>query len=316
MPDTERKVLPGHSPRGLSTTSGVAPVLLMLFGLPFMGVGVLSVFIMRGANASSRPSGMPGWIGWAVAAIFFVPGAFVFAFGFKGLFDAARLRRAREQHSNEPWLAEYPWDPEGISADSRASVLSQVLVMAFLLVFLAPFNYFVFFSPDSPSVPLMPRGLVAFFDLIPVLMLWGIVTTLWRANKYGRARLAFGSFPFYLGGSMSARLSTPRPIGEFKRISFTLRCVEERTVVYSSRRTSTSSQTTCEQIWVDELVLDQPGALYDGEFPLSFRLPDGDYASRFMDPPGRYWELEVKADTAGMDFAALFLLPVYARPHF
>jgi hypothetical protein len=282
-----------------------------------MAVGVIAALVEKGVITPSRGGDMPGWMGWAVAVIFFVPGAFVFLNGFKGLFDAARLKRVREEHPNEPWLVEYDWNPEGISADSRASVLSQVLVLAFLLVFLAPFNYFVFFSPDSASeVPLLARGLIAFFDLIPVLVLWGIVTTLWHKAKYGQPRLAFGSFPFHLGGPLSARFSTRRAIGEFKKMSFTLHCVEERTEIYRTTRRSTSTRTTCEQIWTDELVLDQPGALYEGEFPISFKLPDGDYGSRFVDAPARYWELEVKADTPGLDFGALFLLPVYARPRF
>src|SRR5512143_574974 len=142
MADTERKLLLSQTPRGLAAASGCVPAFLMVFGLPFMGVGVLGALIAKGVIEPSRGNDMPGWLGWAVAVIFFVPGAFVFVKGFKGLFDAARLKRAREQHPNEPWLVEYAWDPEGISADSRASVLSQVLILAFLLVFLAPFNYF------------------------------------------------------------------------------------------------------------------------------------------------------------------------------
>jgi hypothetical protein len=316
MPDTGRKLLLDHTPRGLATTSGCAPVFLMVFGLPFMGVGVVVALIAKGVITPSRGNDMPGWLGWAVAVIFSLPGAFVFVKGFKGLFDAARLKRAREQHPNEPWLVEYAWDPEGISADSRASALSQVAILAFLLVFLAPFNYFVFFGPDSSEAPLFARGLIALFDLIPVLMVWGIVTTLWHKAKYGQSRLAFGSFPFYLGGSLTARFSTRRAIGEFKKMTFTLRCVEEHTEVYRTTRGSSAARTKCNQIWADEVVLDRPGALYDGELPISFKLPDGDYGSRFVDAPARYWELEVKADTPGLDFGALFLLPVYPRPRY
>ena len=165
---------------------------------------------------------MPAWIGWVFAAIFFVPGAFLFLFGVKGLFDGVRIKRMRERHPNEPWRAEYAWDPDGISADSRASVLSQVFKVGFLVLFLSPFNYLVFVGLDAPSVPLVPRGLVAFFDLVTVFVLWGLLATLWRANKYGRARLVFGSFPFYLGGPLSARLRTRRPISEFKKMSLTL----------------------------------------------------------------------------------------------
>ena len=314
MADTERRVLLGRASRGLATASGCGPAFLMAFGLPFMGVGVVGGLVAKGVIEVSRRSGLPGWLGWAVSLIFFLPGVFVFLKGAKGLLDAARLKRLREQHPHEPWLVEHAWDPEGTAADSRASVVSQVLILAFLLVFLSPFNYFVFLGPDASDIPLVPRAIVAFFDLIPILLIGGIVTTLWHAAKYGRSRLAFGSFPFYLGGPLAARFSTSRATFEFNSMTFTLRCVEEQTETYRTTDQSTGTRTRCDQLWADEVVLEGGGGRYGGEFPISFKLPDGDYGSRLIDTPERYWELEVKADTPGLDFAALFLLPVYARP--
>jgi hypothetical protein len=49
------------------------------------------------------------------------------------------------------------------------------------------------------------------------------------------------------------------------------------------------------------------------EVPVSFDLPPGEYGTRLAEPPARYWELTVVADTAGLDFSAKFLMPVYAR---
>jgi hypothetical protein len=55
-------------------------------------------------------------------------------------------------------------------------------------------------------------------------------------------------------------------------------------------------------------------ALQDGEVPVSFRLPEGDYTTRLVEAPARYWELEVAAVTSGLDFGAVFPVPVYAVP--
>jgi hypothetical protein len=151
------------------------------------------------------------------------------------------------------------------------------------------------------------------FDLIPVLMVVGILTTLWHRAKYGRSYLRFGSFPFLLGRTVDVRFNTRRPIGSFENMTFTLRCIEERTEV---RRTSkgSSTQVLCDQIWADEKVFESSWALQEGEIPVSFRLPEGEYGTRLLEPPIRYWELEVKAATPGLDFGAVFPLPVYARP--
>src|SRR5262249_24480077 len=103
-PDTERQTLVGRTSRGLATASGCGPAFLMVFGLPFMGVGVVGALIANGTIALRRQSGLPGWLGWAVSLIFFLPGALVFVQGLRALFDASRVKRLREQHPREPWL--------------------------------------------------------------------------------------------------------------------------------------------------------------------------------------------------------------------
>jgi hypothetical protein len=182
--------------------------------------------------------------------------------------------------------------------------------MAFMALLLAPFNYFTFYQP-RPDMPTWAKFLVGFFDLILVLVVAGIVMTLVQQAKYGRARLAFQSFPFFLGDKLSARLGSSRPIGQFKKMTFSLRCIEERTETTRSAG-KTTIRTVCDQLWCDEVAL-EGGAVREGnEVPVSFELPSGDYGTRLAEPPARYWELAVVADTPGLDFSAKFLMPVYA----
>jgi hypothetical protein len=148
--------------------------------------------------------------------------------------------------------------------------------------------------------------------VVLVLVVVGMVMTLVQQAKYGRARLAFPSFPFFLGDTLTARLGTSRAIGEFKKLTFTLRCIEERTETRRSG-TRTSIQTVCDQLWAEEVALGA-GAVREGnEITVRFELPEGDYGTRLSDSPARYWELAVTADTPGLDFSARFLVPVYAR---
>jgi hypothetical protein len=121
-----------------------------------------------------------------------------------------------------------------------------------MTLLLAPFNYFTFYDP-RPDTPTWARALVGFFDVVLVLV--GVVLTVVQHAKYGRARLAFQSFPFFLGETLSARLVTSRPIGDFKRITFTLRCIEERTETRRSGN-KTTIRTVCDQLWADEVALE------------------------------------------------------------
>jgi hypothetical protein len=314
VPDTERKPLLGQTPRGTSGGSGCAGAFFIAFGLPFMAAGAFLGFAATGgiplntANGSPPP---PDWVIWSLVALFGGAGAFLtLRLGVGSLIDRSRLRARRALHPNEPWRADHAWDPAGASYSPGSSLAGQFAAMAFMAALLAPFNYFVFYEPQ-PDVPTWARFLVGFFDLILVLVVVGIVMTLVQQAKYGRARLAFRSFPFFLGDTLSARLGSSRPIGQFKKMTFTLRCIEERTETTRSAG-KTTIRTVCDHLWSDEIALDG-GAVREGnEVPVSFTLPSGDYATRLAEPPARYWELAVVADTPGLDFSAKFLVPVYA----
>jgi hypothetical protein len=261
------------------------------------------------ADGSPRP---PDWLIWSLVALFGGAGAFVtLKLGVGSLVDRSRLKARRALHPDEPWRADHSWDPAGGSYSPGSSLAGQLAVMAFMAALLAPFNYFAFYEP-RPDMPTWAKLLVGFFDLILVLVVVGIVMTLVQQAKYGRSRLAYQSFPFFLGDRLSARLGSSRPIGQFKKMTLTLRCIEERTETTRSGG-KTTIRTVCDHLWSDEVVL-EGGAMREGnEVPVSFDLPSGDYATRLAEPPARYWELAVVADTPGLDFSAKFLVPVYAR---
>ena len=52
----------------------------------------------------------------------------------------------------------------------------------------------------------------------------------------------------------------------------------------------------------------------DQQISIGFPLPTGDYGTALCQEWPRYWELAIRADTPGVDYEALFLLPVYGRP--
>jgi hypothetical protein len=314
MPDTERKLLPGQTPRGTSGSSGCAAAFFIVFGLPFMAAGIGIAVFAPGAkfhSGSGEGPPAPDAVVFALAAAFFVAGAFVAGLGVRALIERSRLQSRRERHRGEPWLADHAWDRTGAIHSPGASLPAQAAAAAFVALFLAPFNYFVFFIPP-PDMPMWVRFLVGFFDLVVILMVVGIVMTIVQHAKYGRARLAFQTFPYFLGETLTARLGTSRAIGQFEKLTFTLRCIEERT---ETRRTAkgTSVQTVCDQLWAEEVALGS-GAVREGhEMTVRFDLPAGEYSTRLSEPPARYWELSVVADTPGIDFSAKFLVPVYAR---
>ena len=314
MADTERKPLPGQTPRGTSGGSGCAGAFFIAFGLPFMAAGavVLVLAARGGLRTTDTGEPVPTWLPFSLALLFLGAGAFVtLKLGIGSLVDRSRLKARRALHPDEPWRADHAWDPAGATHNPGSSLPGQLAVTVFMAALLAPFNYFTFYEP-RPDMPTWAKFLVGFFDLILVLVVVGIVMTLIQQAKYGRARLAYQSFPFFLGDRLSARIGSSRPIGQFKKMTFTLRCIEERTETTRSGG-KTTIRTVCDHLWSDEVSV-EGGAVREGnELPVSFELPSGDYGTRLAEPPARYWELVVVADTPGLDFSAKFLMPVYAR---
>jgi hypothetical protein len=96
----------------------------------------------------------------------------------------------------------------------------------------------------------------------------------------------------------------------------TLRCVKER---YEARETceDRTSAVVGYEVYRDTKSVGVPvgGVGRALGTDLSFPLPGVSLAppTSLGERPPVYWELEVKAEASGVDYAATFLVPVYAR---
>jgi len=185
-----------------------------------------------------------------------------------------------------------------------------------MAAFLALFTYIAFVNldprRDGNGVWFM-RSVVAVFDLGVAASFGYSAYLLVRRLEYGRTFLHFGRFPFLLGETADLRLSPPRHARRLAELEVTLRCVEERlqkvrhpgeTTLYVARW----------QMWADARRVDAAGLAGRG-LQLSFVLPrDPGLGTDLSATPPRYWELSVKGEVPGVDFASTFLVPVYAHP--
>ena len=108
----------------------------------------------------------------------------------------------------------------------------------------------------------------------------------------------------------------PRFPLEVKAVSFTLRFIEERLESVDPRRSGHfggGPRVVCDQLYADVRVVEvQSRDAWDSaEVPVSFPLPTGDLTTRLRDEHPRYWEIEAKASSRGIDLLATFLVPVY-----
>ena len=310
MPETETRELKGHQARSATTVHGWPSLLL---GLPFLLIG-LSVVLLAGGvipgvqEQERAPRAFVAMFG----ALFGLAGLSFVVHGARGISRKAAWKRLQAMHPDEPWQADHAWDAEGVWDDTGQRILKTFYAGFAMAIFMVPFNWIFVLRERHP----FGMAIVGPFDVIIAGILGYGVYLIARRLKYGTTYLRFERFPFVLGDAIDVRFGTSKGIGAFDRLSFTLRCIQER---YETRGSgeNRSQQVVCYQRYTDSLVMDEAGLFQggDAECPLAFPLPDdAELTTALAERPPRYWELEIRADTPGVDFRATYLVPVYAPP--
>jgi hypothetical protein len=304
---TLRKRL-NQQPRGSAVGPGGRGT--VVFGGVILAAGALMILVGLGVVIPKESSGdAPPWVLTVMGVVFGLIGLTVAVLGVRGLRNRRRFREQRGLHPDEPWLADYPWDPKQSVDNTVARILRTSAMATFLVLFLTPFNAGVFFYKDAPW---FIQGVILLFDVVVLAVLGSAVYLLLRWLKYGPSFVRFSRFPFFLGQTLEVEWCSPRGIGACENLTFTLRCVEEVLETTGSGRDRSQSLVPY-QVWSDTFEVAGPGEHLRGErVPVTFLLPESAEATALSQYPPRYWELEIKARTPGVDYGAVYLLPVYS----
>lgn len=277
----------------------------MLFGLPFLGVGLLVLAVAVG-TLPTRTSGQqpPTFVLLAFGSVFAVVGAFVMIAGLRGWLRQRRRDALFATHPDEPWRGDYPWDPRH-SYDRASNPIPAFGLALFMTLFLSMFNYFAFFTDE---VPLPIKAFIGLFDLVLALVWLHAFYVLGRRLKYGATRVRFDTFPFLVGHPLRVTLELPRALRSFPELRATLRLAEQKWETHYNGNKRNQRLVTYER-WAEEQVI--PRDRIDGAVTLEFMIPAGAPTNDLASPTARYWELQLDAETPGIDYHGLFLLPVY-----
>jgi hypothetical protein len=271
---------------------------LVLFGLPFAGVGVFAaIMAMRKAAAGQgREAAMLG-----LFALVFCGVGFGLMIG--SIFGARKLKQAHaleQQFPDEPWRWRADWAGGRIVSSNRNTMLGA-WVFAILWNGISSMMWFVLPQELAKGNKAALIGLI--FPAIGLgLLIWaGRATIRWR--KFGIITLELTRTPLPLGGELSGLITTTASLADVRVVKLQVACVEH------NRRGKNSSQRL---LWEDRKELDAAALHVTTGIPVFFQLPrDGTPASPKPDRIYVKWHLEVKAETAGVDFGATFELPVF-----
>jgi len=305
--DTTERPLDQRGARSLPFGGGCAValgVLLIAFGGLFaLAVGLVAVFATRAIPWEQR------WL---------IPGALLFVvlmgggllrIGLRDWRRAARGKEMAARHPDQPWFADWTWDPKGTCAESAWGGGVGLMAMMFILLVMAPFNvlWVHVFDPHEDQTLRLLALMVLIPDFFIYLLAKGIVSIVRDRIRFGRPYLAFNAFPFFLGESLDAQVTAKAFAGQ-EGVVATLRCIDER---MASRRYRGRRSDYVRPFQLYEARQAFPGTFVGQDVALTFPLPAKE-ATNLLRQPARYWELEIRGSTAA-DIIR-FTVPIYARP--
>lgn len=257
-------------------------------------------FLYRGVSDDDRMS-VPA--GFAVAVFASWPWLRVLI---EGRADRAKRRR-QLKFPGRPWRQEGLW-PSLEASSGAVPRMAMVWIPASVILagigVLAPLM-----GKGSGSVPL-----VLFSGLCGVLFAFVVVRSrhLFRPMavglKYGRSRLLFTQVPLEPGGEYECVLLVKRLLVGHQPMRVTVRCVQSL-VEWTEEKQERTNWTVYESTtMLDRESLD----VLDTRIPLRVKIPSG-YPDRSREESvARAWQLEVEAEEPGIDFKAVFELPVFS----
>jgi hypothetical protein len=211
----------------------------------------------------------------------------------------------RRGKKSEPWTWDYPWRPQGMGPDYASGAGGWIFGRIAFLAFIGFFNL----AWGSRSWVL--RGIILLFDAFGLVILLDSLRSLVQWLRFGRAEIAWKTFPAFLGERLEATVRFPRPLSLTGAARATLRCVQDE---WTIRHTGKGSHRELQAVAIHSEDHEVP--LAGGPLKtldLAFELRDGLPGTVLDTEEATYWQLLLQVPTTGPDYETVFLAPVYSR---
>lgn len=229
-----------------------------------------------------------------------------------------RRKRAREalrlQYPSTPWKWKADWAAGRIRYRPTGRALAMSIFAFFWNIITFPIAIFAWLGKTEKA----GCGIVI-LTLLPLMGLFAIrlaVLEILRWRKYGESIFELAEVPGVIGGSISGIVETSVPISPEDGYHLSLQCM--RRVVSGHGKNSHTLETVLwevKQTVNSGIETPKPGQTI---IPVVFPIPDG--VAESDDSNSRnivFWLLKVTAATPGVDYEAIFEVPVFrasARP--
>lgn len=234
-----------------------------------------------------------------------------FGLMFAGLWGKRKLEQEQNltvQHPGEPWRWKQEWGDGRIASAGKARFLLPTIMAVFWNLISTPLIFVI------PREVLDKQNYLALIALVFPLV--GVGLAVWagrsfvRWKKFGDSVFEMSTFPGVIGGRLAGRVLTSVDLDPSTGFLVKLSNINRVTTGSGDNR-STSERI----LWQDERHLLEETAQYDStrsEIPVDFAIPhEASPTEERSDDDEILWRLQVSAEVPGVDFDALFEIPVF-----
>ena len=289
----------------VTTPSKLGPVVLSLFGLPFLGMGLFAAYSFF--NAANQP--LSGRIGGAVfASVFAIIGGGLIFGSWYG-YGLQKKQADREMaHPDAPWLWKEDWAVGRAVSKNKASVrgwwVCAVLAnMLFLPVSAGTIGRAV--QTQDPAY-MFPASL----GLVGLLVLFGAIRATLRLTRFGKTYFEMNSAPFVPGDRVAGSIHMQMPTEVAHGIDLKLTCF--RRVEVGGGQDRSWQQVPLWEASKNVAAGSLARGPLDTVAPVEFHLPPDAFQTDHNNLRDQvFWLLKASADVPGVNYTDEFEVPVF-----
>jgi len=279
---------------------------LVLFGFPFLGAGLLVIYMQLRGSGNSGTGGTV--VSVIVGLLLAVIGAGLIYAAIGGYGRLKKQAAIEAANPLAPWLWRTDWASRRSESLNRKSEITYWVICILCNLILLPVV--------GGLVPKMARAgdprafILQGFSLIGVILLVNAIRATIRHRRFGNTYFEFNALPFSPGDRVTGRIHLKLETQAAHGIDLRLSCV--RRVVTGSGDSSTTREAV---LWQAEQNIPSgaagPGPL-GRMIPVDFALPAESYVTNHDNPNDQVlWLLHAQAEVPGVDYSDDFELPVF-----
>lgn len=280
-------------------------IFLGLFGLPFLGFGV--VFMVKMMQVAATGTNPNAYLGVAFGLVFACIGLGLEALAVASVRYSKKQAAVVAANPGAPWMWRDDW-AAGRADGKRAA--ANVTFWVF-----AGFWDLISFPAAAAAIPKITAGqtqllFVMIFPIIGIGLTSFAALSTMRSRRFGQTSFWLATNPFTPGGKVSGSIHLRMPVAADHGIDLRLSCVRQITTGSGNSRSTTETV-----LWQDERNI--PGSAIarmdvNAQIPVEFQIPTNVYLTNTDNPSDKIlWKLHAKADVPGVDFKDDYELPVF-----